>query len=92
VSKQLTLVASKAAPTQSLGEEIETIEALEERARRMGQDMVAQFHDRLKVMIGDAKRLADLNTVPVGVREEMRQIAVAMTKGDERLVVLRGRA
>jgi len=92
VSKHLTVVANKAAPTQSLSEEIETIEALEERARRMGQDMVAQFHDRLKVMIGDAKRLADLNTVPVGVREEMRQIAVAMTKGDERLVVLRGRA
>lgn len=91
MSKHLTVVADKAAPTQSLGEEIETIEALEERARRMGQDMVAQFHDRLKVMIGDAKRLAELNTVPVGVREEMRQIGVAMTKGDERLVVLRGR-
>lgn len=67
------------------------MEALQARLSSMAKDTLAEFVDRLEIMIADAERLAKLEPLPPGYREEVRQLGVAMRNAERRVAMLRER-
>lgn len=67
----------------------ETMEQLQARLAGMAKGHLTEFVDRLEIMIADAERLAKLEPLPPGYREEVRQLGVAMRNAERRIAMLR---
>lgn len=52
--------------------------ALAQQARELGQEAVKEFLTSLAALTKDATSLAALETLPPGVRENLKQLATAM--------------
>lgn len=70
----------------------DSVEALQARAAVLATDRLAQFQERLAIMIADAELLAKLAPLSYGVRHEAGDLARTMRMGAERLAAMRDRA
>lgn len=66
----------------------ETIEQMQDRIARDAVGLAAEFTERLGIMIADAERLSKIRDLPVGIREEVRQVGLAMNRSHQRIANL----